>query len=242
MKSLKDEIDFDRLPKHIAIIMDGNGRWAKKRMLPRKLGHKAGADTLEDITKAADKLGVEHLTVYAFSTENWKRSQEDIGGIMDLLRNYLDRYVAKADKENIKIDIIGERSRLDKDIQEKIKLIEKISSDKSGLNLHIALNYGGRDDILRGFKKIASRIENGEIHAEDISEEMISESLDTGFYPDPELIIRTSGEERISNFLLWQIAYSEFVFNNKLWPDYNEEDLYGDICYYQNRDRRFGGR
>ena len=241
MKSLKDEIDFDRLPKHIAIIMDGNGRWAKKRMLPRKLGHKAGADTLEDITKAADKLGVEHLTVYAFSTENWKRSQEEIGGIMDLLRNYLDRYVAKADKENIKIDIIGERSRLDKDIQEKIKLIEKISSDKSGLN-HIALNYGGRDDILRGFKKIASRIENGEIHAEDISEEMISESLDTGFYPDPELIIRTSGEERISNFLLWQIAYSEFVFNNKLWPDYNEEDLYGDICYYQNRDRRFGGR
>lgn len=242
MKSLKDEIDFDRLPKHIAIIMDGNGRWAKKRMLPRKLGHKAGADTLEDITKAADKLGVEHLTVYAFSTENWKRSQEEIGGIMDLLRNYLDRYVAKADKENIKIDIIGERSRLDKDIQEKIKLIEKISSDKSGLNLHIALNYGGRDDLLRGFKKIASRIENGEIHAEDISEEMISESLDTGFYPDPELIIRTSGEERISNFLLWQIAYSEFVFNNKLWPDYNEEDLYGDICYYQNRDRRFGGR
>ena len=242
MKSLKDEIDFDRLPKHIAILMDGNGRWAKKRMLPRKLGHKAGADTLEDITKAADKLGVEHLTVYAFSTENWKRSQEEIGGIMDLLRNYLDRYVAKADKENIKIDIIGERSRLDKDIQEKIKLIEKISSDKSGLNLHIALNYGGRDDILRGFKKIASRIENGEIHAEDISEEMISESLDTGFYPDPELIIRTSGEERISNFLLWQIAYSEFVFNNKLWPDYNEEDLYGDICYYQNRDRRFGGR
>lgn len=242
MKSLKDEIDFDRLPKHIAIIMDGNGRWAKKRMLPRKLGHKAGADTLEAITKAADKLGVEHLTVYAFSTENWKRSQEEIGGIMDLLRNYLDRYVAKADKENIKIDIIGERSRLDKDIQDKIKFIEKISSDKSGLNLHIALNYGGRDDILRGFKKIASRIENGEIHAEDISEEMISKSLDTGFYPDPELIIRTSGEERISNFLLWQIAYSEFVFNNKLWPDYNEEDLYGDICYYQNRDRRFGGR
>ncbi len=242
MKSLKDEIDFNRLPKHIAIIMDGNGRWAKKRMLPRKLGHKAGADTLEEITRAADKLGVEHLTVYAFSTENWKRSQEEIGGIMELLRNYLDRYVAKADKENIKIDIIGERSRLDRDIQDKIKFIEKISSDKSGLNLHIALNYGGRDDILRGLKKIAVRIENGEIHAEDISEEMISESLDTGFYPDPELIIRTSGEERISNFLLWQIAYSEFVFNNKLWPDYNEEDLYGDICYYQNRDRRFGGR
>ena len=231
-----------RLPGHIAIIMDGNGRWAKKRLLPRKLGHKAGADTLEEITKAADALGVKHLTVYAFSTENWKRSQEEISGIMDLLRNYLDRYIAKADKENIKIDIIGEKSRLDEDIQEKIKLIESLSAEKPGLNLHIALNYGGRDDILRGFKKIAARIENGEIKAEDITEEMISESLDTGFYPDPELVIRTSGEERISNFLLWQIAYSEFVFNKKLWPDYKPEDLYEDICYYQNRERRFGGR
>lgn len=242
MSSLKDEIDMQNLPVHIAIIMDGNGRWAKKRFLPRKLGHKAGADTLENITKAADKLGVKHLTVYAFSTENWKRSDEEVKGIMDLLRNYLDRYVAKADKEDIKIDIIGERIRLDQDIQEKIKLIESISADKPGLNLHIALNYGGRDDLLRGFKKIASRIEDGSLRAEDITEEMISENLDTGFYPDPELVIRTSGEERISNFMLWQIAYSEFVFNSKLWPDYTEEDLYGDICYYQNRDRRFGGR
>ena len=242
MKSVKEEIDMEKLPVHIAIIMDGNGRWAKKRFLPRKLGHKAGADTLENITKAADKLGVKHLTVYAFSTENWKRTEEEVSGIMDLLRSYLDRYIAKADKENIKIDIIGERSRLDADIQEKIKRIESLSADKPGLNLHIALNYGGRDDILRGVKKIADRIEKGEIKAGDITEDMISESLDTGFYPDPELVIRTSGEERISNFLLWQIAYSEFVFNKKLWPDYTEEDLYEDICYYQNRDRRFGGR
>lgn len=242
MKTLKDEIDMDKLPKHIAIIMDGNGRWAKKRMLPRKLGHKAGADTLEDITKAADKLGVKHLTVYAFSTENWKRTEEEVKGIMDLLRNYLDRYIAKADKENIKIDIIGEKSRLDRDIQDKIKTIESLSADKQGLNLHIALNYGGRDDLLRGFKKIASKIASGELKTDDITEDMISESLDTGFYQDPELVIRTSGEERISNFLLWQIAYSEFVFNKKLWPDYTEEDLYEDICYYQNRDRRFGGR
>ena len=174
MSSLKDEIDMQNLPVHIAIIMDGNGRWAKKRFLPRKLGHKAGADTLENITKAADKLGVKHLTVYAFSTENWKRSDEEVKGIMDLLRNYLDRYVAKADKEDIKIDIIGERSRLDQDIQEKIKLIESISADKPGLNLHIALNYGGRDDLLRGFKKIAGRIEDGSLRAEDITEEMIS--------------------------------------------------------------------
>ena len=242
MKTLRDEIDMEKLPVHIAIIMDGNGRWAKKRFLPRKFGHKAGADTLENITKAADKLGVKHLTVYAFSTENWKRTEEEVKGIMDLLRSYLDRYIAKADKENIKIDIIGEKSRLDADIQEKIKKIESFSADKPGLNLHIALNYGGRDDILRGVQKIAKKVEAGELKADDITEEMISESLDTGFYPDPELVIRTSGEERISNFLLWQIAYSEFVFNKKLWPDYTEEDLYEDICYYQNRDRRFGGR
>ncbi len=242
MKTLRDEIDMEKLPVHIAIIMDGNGRWAKKRFLPRKFGHKAGADTLENITKAADKLGVKHLTVYAFSTENWKRTEEEVKGIMDLLRSYLDRYIAKADKENIKIDIIGEKSRLDADIQEKIKKIESLSADKPGLNLHIALNYGGRDDILRGIQKIAKKVEVGELKADDITEEMISESLDTGFYPDPELVIRTSGEERISNFLLWQIAYSEFVFNKKLWPDYTEEDLYEDICYYQNRDRRFGGR
>ena len=242
MKTLRDEIDMEKLPVHIAIIMDGNGRWAKKRFLPRKFGHKAGADTLENITKAADKLGVKHLTVYAFSTENWKRTEEEVKGIMDLLRSYLDRYIAKADKENIKIDIIGEKSRLDADIQEKIKKIESLSADKPGLNLHIALNYGGRDDILRGVQKIAKKVEDGELKADDITEEMISESLDTGFYPDPDLVIRTSGEERISNFLLWQIAYSEFVFNKKLWPDYTEEDLYEDICYYQNRDRRFGGR
>ena len=242
MKTLRDEIDMEKLPVHIAIIMDGNGRWAKKRFLPRKFGHKAGADTLENKTKAADKLGVKHLTVYAFSTENWNRTEEEVKGIMDLLRSYLDRYIAKADKENIKIDIIGEKSRLDADIQEKIKKIESLSADKPGLNLHIALNYGGRDDILRGVQKIAKKVEAGELKADDITEEMISESLDTGFYPDPELVIRTSGEERISNFLLWQIAYSEFVFNKKLWPDYTEEDLYEDICYYQNRDRRFGGR
>ena len=242
MKTLRDEIDMEKLPVHIAIIMDGNGRWAKKRFLPRKFGHKAGADTVENITKAADKLGVKHLTVYAFSTENWKRTEEEVKGIMDLLRSYLDRYIAKADKENIKLDIIGEKSRLDADIQEKIKKIESLSADKPGLNLHIALNYGGRDDILRGIQKIAKKVEVGELKADDITEKMISESLDTGFYPDPELVIRTSGEERISNFLLWQIAYSEFVFNKKLWPDYTEEDLYEDICYYQNRDRRFGGR
>lgn len=242
MGSLINEIDMARLPKSIAVIMDGNGRWAKKRLLPRQFGHKAGADTLEKITKAANKLGVKHFTVYAFSTENWKRSQDEVGAIMDLLRNYLNKYIKMADTENIKIDFIGERSKLAEDIQKKIIQIESLSANNTGVNLHIALNYGGRDDILRGVIKIASLVESGELKAEEITEDTISSSLDTHFYPDPELVIRTSGEERISNFLLWQIAYSEFVFNQKLWPDYTEEDLYDDICYFQNRERRFGGR
>jgi len=242
MGSLINEIDMSKLPKTVAIIMDGNGRWAKKRLLPRQLGHKAGADTLEKIARAANKIGIEHLTVYAFSTENWKRSEEEVGGIMDLLRSYLNRYIKMADKENIKMDFIGERSKLAADIQAKIDQIEFQSVNNTGLNLHIALNYGGRDDILRGVKKIAALVEKGELKTEDITEATISSSLDTHYYPDPELVIRTSGEERISNFLLWQIAYSEFVFNNKLWPDYSEEDLYDDICYFQNRERRFGGR
>lgn len=242
MGSLINEIDMSKLPKSIAIIMDGNGRWAKKRLLPRRFGHKAGADTLEKITKAADKLGIKHLTAYAFSTENWKRSEDEVDDIMQLLRNYLDRYIKKADKENMKIDIIGERSRLAEDIRQKIDKIESISANKTGINLHLALNYGGRDDILRCVKKIASMVEIGDLTVDCITEDTISENLDTHLYPDPELIIRTSGEERISNFLLWQIAYSEFVFNNKLWPDYTAEDLYDDICYFQNRDRRFGGR
>ncbi len=242
MRSLINEIDMSRLPKSIAIIMDGNGRWAKKRLLPRSLGHKAGADTFEKISKAANKIGIKHLTVYAFSTENWKRSEDEVGSIMDLLRSYLNKYIKMADKENIKIDFIGERSRLAADIQKKINEIETLSAGNTGVNLHIALNYGGRDEILRGVRKIAAKIESGELKTEDITEDTITSSLDTYFYPDPELVIRTSGEERISNFLLWQIAYSEFVFNNKLWPDYTDEDLYDDICYYQNRDRRFGGR
>lgn len=242
MGSLINEIDKSRLPKSIAIIMDGNGRWAKKWLLPRKLGHKAGADTLEKIAKAANKIDIEHLTVYAFSTENWKRSEDEVGAIMDLLRSYLNKYIKMADTENIKIDFIGEKSRLADDIQRKIFEIESLSDKNTGLNLHIALNYGGRDDILRGVKRIAEKVKNGEIETEDITEDIITSSLDTYYYPDPELVIRTSGEERISNFLLWQIAYSEFVFNKKLWPDYTDEDLYDDICYYQNRDRRFGGR
>ncbi len=235
-------IDSENIPKHVAIIMDGNGRWAKKRFLPRKAGHKAGADALEGIIDAAKKIGIKHLTVYAFSTENWKRSQEEIDGIMDLLRSYVKKYTERAKKDNVKMDAIGDITRLAPDIQESIKNLEEATKDKDALNLHIALNYGGRDDIKRCVKKICKDIENGKLSYDNIDEDVISKNLDTANIPDPELVIRTSGEERISNFLLWQIAYSEFCFSDKLWPDFKEEDLFEAVYNYQNRNRRFGGR
>lgn len=238
----KIELDMNNMPKHIAIIMDGNGRWAKKRSLPKKAGHKAGADTLENILNVAEELGVMHITAYAFSTENWKRSDEEVAGIMDLLRKYLKEHIRSAQKRKVKVDIIGDRTRLDIDIQQQIATLEEITKDKPGLNLHIALNYGGRDELLRAVKKIAEKAKNAEIAQDDITEELIEHHLDTAGVPDPELVIRTSGEERISNFLLWQIAYSEFSFSDKLWPDYNENDFKQAIWEYQNRDRRFGGR
>ncbi len=236
------EIDKTNVPKHIAIIMDGNGRWAKKRNLMKKAGHKAGADALEKVTTAAMDIGVEHLTVYAFSTENWKRSDEEVNGIMDLLRQYLKENIRTAKVKNCKVDIIGEKSRLDIDIQKQIEELEKITKNKTGLNLHIALNYGGRDEIIRAVKKILHDSKNGNVQEETITEDNFSQYLDTGDIPDPELMIRTSGEERISNFLLWQLAYSEFVFSDKLWPDFTPEDLKQAIFDYQNRNRRFGGR
>ncbi len=236
------ELNKDKIPEHVAIIMDGNGRWASKRMLAKKMGHKAGADVLEKISRHADKLGVHHLTVYAFSTENWKRSDEEVSGIMDLLRSYLKNHIKRAKNDNIKVDIIGDVTRLDEDIQEQIKNLEDITKDKTGLNLHIALNYGGRDEIIRAVKNIAQEIKLGNIDVEDITEEYFSNSLDTKGVPDPELLIRTSGEERVSNFLLWQIAYSEMSFSDKLWPDYTTDDFDEAIYSYQNRERRFGGR
>ena len=236
------EIDMERVPQHIAIIMDGNGRWAKKRGLPRKMGHKAGADTLEKVSRAAQDLGVKHLTVYAFSTENWKRSDEEVSAIMDLLRKYLDEHIKKCKNDNFRVNMIGDPSRLDADIQDKIKILEDLTRNNTGLYLHIALNYGGRDELLRTVKKVAEKVNNGEISPDNITEETIADNLDTAGVPDPELLIRTSGELRISNFLLWQLAYTEFIFSDKLWPDYNEDDLKEAIYSFQNRDRRFGGR
>lgn len=239
---INTELDLNKIPKHIAIIMDGNGRWAKKRNLPRQAGHKVGAETLENIISCARKIGIKHLTVYAFSTENWKRSQDEINALMDILRNYLTHYTNRFLDDDIGIHIIGDPTKLDLDIQEQIKDIEEKSKDKTTMTVHIALNYGGRDEIRRGVLDIVKAVEAGEISSSDVTEDLISSKLDTNNVPDPELIIRTSNEERISNFLLWQIAYSEFYFAEELWPDFDEQALYQAIIHYQNRERRFGGR
>ena len=236
------DIDKNTMPNHIAIIMDGNGRWAKKHGLPKKMGHKAGAETLHDITEAALELGVRYITVYAFSTENWKRSEEEVSGIMDLLRQYLKEHIKTAKKRDVRVKIIGEITKLDKDIQAQIAVLEDLTKDKDKITLNIALNYGGRDELIRGIKKIADDIKHNKILIEDITEGLIPKYLDTRDTPDPDIMIRTSGEERISNFLLWQLAYTEFDFSDKLWPDYNKEDLIKAIWKFQNKDRRFGGR
>ena len=236
------QLNPEKMPKHIAIIMDGNGRWATKRSLPRKAGHKAGAEALEKIIYAAKELGLEHLTVYAFSTENWKRSEEEVGAIMDILRFYLKNYFKKFVKDDIRMHVIGDKTRLDQDIQDAIEEIEALSKEKQGMTVHIALNYGGRDELRRAVGKIAQDVAEGKLAAADVTEDVITNALDTAGTPDPELLIRTSGEERISNFLLWQIAYSEFYFSEMLWPDFNKTELQKAIYYYQNRERRFGGR
>ena len=236
------ELDMERIPQSVAIIMDGNGRWAAKRHLPRVAGHKAGSDTLQKIADAAMDLGIKHLTVYAFSTENWSRSNEEVGGIMRLLRWYLDDHIRRHKQERFKIDMIGEMVRLAPDIQERILRLEELTKDKPGMRLHIALNYGGRDELMRAVRKIAAEAVEGKLQPEALTEADFAGYLDTRGIPDPDLLIRTSGEERISNFLLWQIAYTEMVFTDTLWPDFSENDLKQAIAEYQSRQRRFGGR
>ena len=230
------------LPKHIAIIMDGNGRWAKKNLLPKKMGHKAGADALKKLLKNIEKTNIEHITVYAFSTENWKRDKEEVDDLMSLLKNYIKQYIKDNESSNIKIDTIGDMSPFDEELKNDLAHLKEISSKKTGLNLHIALNYGGRDEIVRAVKNIAEDINNKSLSIDDIKEELISSYLDTKDYKDPELIVRTSGELRTSNFLIWQSAYSEFYFSDKLWPDFTFDDLKKAIDSYQKRERRFGGR
>lgn len=230
------------VPKHIGIIMDGNGRWAKKRLLPRVLGHKQGAKALDKLLNDAKGLGVEHITVYAFSTENWKRAEEEVSGIMGILREYINKYFRDYANSDFRVDSIGDLSALAPDLQKDIAELKEVSKDRTGIHLTIAMNYGGRDEIRRAVQKIAQEVKAGEIEPEDITEELISNHLDSAGTPDPELIIRTSGELRTSNFLMWQSAYSEYYITDKLWPDFNIDDLKEAINSYQNRDRRFGGR
>ena len=230
------------MPKHIAIIMDGNRRWAKNKNLPVKLGHKQGAETLKKIVRHANKIGLEYITVYAFSTENWKRSEEEVSSLMSLLEKYLDDFAKEADTENIVIRVLGNLSQLSKSLQESIKRTIKRTENNTGTIFNIALNYGGRDEIVNGVKKIAEQVKSGKMHIEEITEETISNSLYTKNIPDPDLLIRTSGELRLSGFLPWQSVYSEFLFLDKLWPDFSSQDLDEAIKVFNNRNRKFGAK
>ena len=235
-------MDKENFPKHIAIIMDGNRRWAKKRLLPVKVGHREGAKTLEKIVRYANKIGVRYFTVYAFSTENWKRSEDEVEALMDLLKAYLDDYTKRADTENIKVKVWGDISALRKDLQDSIIYKEKKTKNNTGVNFNICINYGGRDEIVNAIKKIAEQVRNKTLNVEDITENVVSNALYSAGVPDPDLMIRTSGELRTSGFLLWQLSYSEFVFLDKYWPDFTEKDLDECIEIYQKRNRKFGGK
>ena len=237
-----DNIEKDLLPKHIAIIMDGNRRWAREKGIDTKLGHKAGAETLEKIASFANEIGIKYMTVYAFSTENWKRTKEEVGALMLLLKAYLDKFLNKESLRNIKIRVLGDIENLDKGIKESIERIVEKSKNNTGLTLNIAFNYGGRAEIVRAVKKIAEKIKNDELKLEEINEEIVENNLYTVGEPNPDLLIRPGGELRISNFLLWQLAYTEFVFTNKYWPDFSEEDLLKAINIFETRNRKFGGK
>ena len=229
-----------RVPNHIAIILDGNGRWAKKRGMPRSFGHVKGCENLEDICEVAKELGVKYLTVYAFSTENWKRSKEEVDWLMNLFRNYLKKCIKISQKNNMRVKVIGDITAFDSDIQESIKKLEDFSKDFTDLHFQIALNYGSRDEITRAVNRMLKDQKAGKLET-PVSEDTISGYLDTAGLPDPDLMIRTSGELRLSNYLLWQLAYSEFYFTDVPWPDFKKEELVKAIEKYNERDRRYGG-
>lgn len=228
------------VPRHVAIILDGNGRWAKAKGLPRTAGHTAGAKNVEVVCEEAYNMGIEYLTLYAFSTENWNRSKEEVTALMNLLNQYLKNCLKTAKKNNMRIRVIGDISRLDPSMQEKICLLEKESASYTGLNLTIAINYGSRDEIVRGIKRMYQDVEEHKLDADAISEDTVSKYLDTADLPDPDLMIRTSGEQRLSNYLLWQLAYAEFYFTPVAWPDFHGEELRKAVEAYENRDRRYG--
>lgn len=234
--------DNTYLPQHIAIIMDGNRRWARERGLSVSDGHKRGAETLENIARYCNNIGIKHLTVYAFSTENWKRAKEEVGALMNLLRFYLSKFAKQADTENMRIKVLGDVSALDSGIQNSIANAIERTKDNTGLTFNIALNYGGRAEILKAIKDIANDVKDGCIDINDISEDIVNSKLYTAGQPDPDLLIRTSGEIRTSNFLPWQLVYSEFYFVQKYWPDFNNGDIDEAIKVYQKRNRKFGGK
>lgn len=242
-KVIKENITLEdiQLPQHIGIIMDGNGRWAKKRNLPRSAGHTAGAKNFRTITKYCSNIGIKYLTVYAFSTENWKRPAEEINSLMKLFKSYLEEAIRDFKDEDIVVKFIGDKSAFSPDLQQLIDENEQMSSKRSGMVLNIAMNYGSRDEIVRAVKNIAVKVNNNEISVEDINQQLISDNLYTAGQPDPDLVIRPSGEYRISNFLLWQSAYTEYVIMDVLWPDFTEKMLDAALIEYARRNRRFGG-
>lgn len=229
------------VPQHVAIILDGNGRWAKKRGMPRNYGHAQGAKNVEKICEEAWRMGIKYLTVYAFSTENWNRPQNEVDALMKLLRNYMKTCLKTAAQNDMKVRVIGDITRLDEDIQKRILELEEATKDNGGLNFQIAINYGSRDEMIRAMKKLSDDCMKGSVKAEDITEELFSDYLDTKEIPDPDLLIRTSGELRLSNFLLWQLAYAEFYFTDVPWPDFTKEELEKAVVQYNSRDRRYGG-
>jgi len=241
LKRKKHDIDYSRLPEHIAIIMDGNGRWARKRGLSRSVGHREGSNTLKKMVAFCEEIGIKHLTVFAFSTENWKRPKSEVDALMSLLKEYLRNADRELAGKNVRINVIGDISRLSPEIQSLTKKVMESTRANTGMNLNIALNYGGRDEIIKAVQSIAKKVAAGEITAEGIDEKTLSAHLYTSGIPDPDLLIRTSGEKRLSNFLIWQSAYSEFWFTDVLWPDFKKEDMLEAISAYQKRIRRFGG-
>ena len=229
------------IPKHVAIILDGNGRWAKAKGLPRNAGHVQGAKVVEDMCEITYNMGIQYFTVYAFSTENWSRPKDEVDALMKLLRNYMVNAKKRANKNNMCVRVIGDKTGLDKDLQESILDLEESTKDNTGLHFQIAINYGGRDEITRAVRMLSADVAEGKLEADSITDETINSYLDTAGLPDPDLLIRTCGEQRISNFLLWQLAYTEFYFCDKAWPDFNKKELELAIESYNTRNRKFGG-
>lgn len=235
------DISQIELPKHVGIIMDGNGRWAKKRGLPRSAGHKAGANNFRTITRYCSDIGIKYLTVYAFSTENWKRPSDEVSALMSLFKSYLNEALTDFKDDSIVVKFIGDKTGFNSELQELIRENEEESANRDGMVLNIAMNYGSRAEITMAVKKIAEKVKSGELSVEDINEQTVSDNLYTAFQPDPDLVIRPSGEYRISNFLLWQSAYTEYVIMDKLWPDFTKEDMNRALLEFANRNRRYGG-